>query len=49
MDLDPDMNDNPRPLDGYGRCDGCGEDYSACAGRYYCDECEADAPREDLG
>lgn len=31
-----------RQLDGYGRCTGCGENYAACAGVYYCDDCEED-------
>lgn len=40
------MNDDgTMPLDGFGRCPCCGENYSAVAGLYHCPECPA---QEDL-
>lgn len=36
-----------QPLNGYGRCPSCGENYSAMEGVYECFECEAEPEESD--
>lgn len=36
-----------RELNGYGKCEGCGTDYSAAAYVYHCEQCDEPEPVEE--